>query len=115
VALSDRLTEAHAKARQEHIAAPVFGRPEAAGNAKLLVVAGGAKRSVERCRPILEALGPKVLVIGAEILGESNSARVPEGRLNFLRVRDFTHPSSPAYRAESRRRLLLQWLNENPL
>ena len=64
VALSDRLTEAHKKAGQEYVAAPVFGRPDAAENAKLAVVAAGVKLSVERCRPVLEALGPKLLVIG---------------------------------------------------
>jgi 3-hydroxyisobutyrate dehydrogenase-like beta-hydroxyacid dehydrogenase len=64
VSLSDRLTEAHANAGREYVAAPVFGRPEAAEGAKLAVVAGGAKSSVERCRPVLEALGPKLLVIG---------------------------------------------------
>jgi 3-hydroxyisobutyrate dehydrogenase-like beta-hydroxyacid dehydrogenase len=64
VALSERLTEAHKKAGQEYVAAPVFGRPDAAENAKLAVVAAGAKRSVERCRPALEALGTKLLVIG---------------------------------------------------
>jgi 3-hydroxyisobutyrate dehydrogenase-like beta-hydroxyacid dehydrogenase len=64
VALSERLTEAHKKAGQEYVAAPVFGRPDAAENAKLAVVAAGVKRSVERCRPVLEALGTKLLVIG---------------------------------------------------
>ena len=64
VALSDKLTEAHANAGQEYVASPVFGRPEAAEGAKLAVVAAGAKRSTERCRPLLEALGPKLLVIG---------------------------------------------------
>jgi 3-hydroxyisobutyrate dehydrogenase-like beta-hydroxyacid dehydrogenase len=64
VALSERLTEAHKKAGQEYVAAPVFGRPDAAENAKLAVVAAGVKRSVERCRPALEALGTKLLVIG---------------------------------------------------
>ena len=64
VALSDKLTEAHANAGQEFVAAPVFGRPEAAEAAKLAVVAAGTRRSVERCKPLLEALGPKLFVIG---------------------------------------------------
>ncbi len=38
-ALSDRLAEAHDKAGQGYLAAPVFGRPEAAGAAKLFIVA----------------------------------------------------------------------------
>ena len=64
VALSDRLTEAHAKAGQEFVAAPVFGRPEAAEAAKLFVVAAGPKKSIERCRPVLDAIGQKLQVIG---------------------------------------------------
>ncbi|MET0640481.1 MAG: NAD(P)-dependent oxidoreductase, partial [Hyphomicrobium sp.] len=40
-ALSKRLAEAHAKAGQRYVAAPVFGRPEAAAAAKLFVVAAG--------------------------------------------------------------------------
>lgn len=64
VALSDRLTEAHSNAGQEFVAAPVFGRPEAAEGAKLAVVAAGAKRTLERCKPLLEALGPKLFVVG---------------------------------------------------
>src|SRR6202022_726013 len=42
VALSDRLAEAHGKAGQGYLAAPVFGRPEAAAAAKLFIVAAGA-------------------------------------------------------------------------
>ena len=42
VALAERLTDAHAEAGQGFVAAPVFGRPEAAAAAKLFVVAAGA-------------------------------------------------------------------------
>ena len=41
VAFSDRLAEAHRSAGQAYVAAPVFGRPEAAAAAKLFVVAAG--------------------------------------------------------------------------
>ena len=44
VALSERLAAAHAKAGQGYVAAPVFGRPEAAAAAKLFIVAGGSGR-----------------------------------------------------------------------
>jgi 3-hydroxyisobutyrate dehydrogenase-like beta-hydroxyacid dehydrogenase len=64
VALSDRLTEAHARAGQSLVCAPVFGRPDAAEAAKLLVVAAGEPRAVDRCKPLFEALGPKLMVIG---------------------------------------------------
>ena len=45
VALSDQLTQAHADAAQFYIAAPVFGRPDAAAAAKLFILAGGAQTS----------------------------------------------------------------------
>src|SRR5262245_61093028 len=41
VALSRRLAEAHSKKGQHYIAAPVFGRPDAAAAAKLFIVAAG--------------------------------------------------------------------------
>jgi 3-hydroxyisobutyrate dehydrogenase-like beta-hydroxyacid dehydrogenase len=64
VALSDKLTESHARAGQSFVSAPVFGRPEAAEAAKLVVVAAGEKAALDRCKPLFEALGPKLLVIG---------------------------------------------------
>jgi 3-hydroxyisobutyrate dehydrogenase-like beta-hydroxyacid dehydrogenase len=64
VALSDRLTAEHAKAGQEYVAAPVFGRPEAAEAAKLAVVAAGPAASVGRCMPLFEVMGPKLFVVG---------------------------------------------------
>jgi 3-hydroxyisobutyrate dehydrogenase-like beta-hydroxyacid dehydrogenase len=45
VALSERLAAAHAGAGQRFVAAPVFGRPEAAAAGKLFIVASGAPES----------------------------------------------------------------------
>lgn len=59
VALSRRLAEAHSEKQQHYIAAPVFGRPDAAAAAKLFVVAAGSTKPVERCRPIFNAIGQK--------------------------------------------------------
>lgn len=64
VALSERLAIEHARAGQEYVAAPVFGRPDAAEAGKLAVVAAGSKAAVDRCKPLFEAMGPKLLVIG---------------------------------------------------
>src|SRR5712671_1900982 len=41
VALSDRLTETHTNAGQIYLAAPVFGRPDAAAAAKLFIIVAG--------------------------------------------------------------------------
>jgi 3-hydroxyisobutyrate dehydrogenase-like beta-hydroxyacid dehydrogenase len=63
-ALSQRLAEAHAQRGQIYISAPVFGRPEAAQAARLLVIAAGPADAIERCRPLLEAVSRKMFVVG---------------------------------------------------
>jgi 3-hydroxyisobutyrate dehydrogenase-like beta-hydroxyacid dehydrogenase len=63
VAMSKRLDEAHQAAGQHYLAAPVFGRPEAAANGKLFVVAGGAAALIERCLPLFQAVGQKTFVM----------------------------------------------------
>jgi 3-hydroxyisobutyrate dehydrogenase-like beta-hydroxyacid dehydrogenase len=63
VALSQRLSEAHAKAGQRFVAAPVFGRPEAAAARRLFVVAAGEAAAIEAASPLLEAIGQKTFVI----------------------------------------------------
>ena len=65
-ALSRRLTLAHTARGQSFIASPVFGRPDAAAAARLVVVAAGPDEAVERVRPLLEAIGRKLFVIGSE-------------------------------------------------
>jgi 3-hydroxyisobutyrate dehydrogenase-like beta-hydroxyacid dehydrogenase len=64
VALSERLAKAHAAAKRGYVAAPVFGRPDAAAARQLWVVAAGARESVDRCVPVLEALGRGVTLVG---------------------------------------------------
>lgn len=64
VALSKRLAEEHGKRGQHYITAPVFGRPDAAETGKLFVATAGERAAVERCKPILEALGQRVFVVG---------------------------------------------------
>jgi 3-hydroxyisobutyrate dehydrogenase-like beta-hydroxyacid dehydrogenase len=63
VALSDRLTALHHGAGQEYAAAPVFGRPDAAEAGRLAVVVAGPAASIERARPLFEALGPTLKAI----------------------------------------------------
>lgn len=63
VALSERLTEAHAKAGQRFVAAPVFGRPDAAAAAKLFIIAAGAPAAVQAATPLFDAMGQKTFVL----------------------------------------------------
>jgi len=64
VALSDRLAAAHVGAGQRFVAAPVFGRPEAAAAGKLFIVAAGAPDGVDACRPLFDAMGQKTFQVG---------------------------------------------------
>ncbi len=66
VALSKRLTAAHAAAHQSYVAAPVFGRPEAAAAKKLFVVAAGAAADLARSQPIFDAIGQRTFIAGNE-------------------------------------------------
>jgi 3-hydroxyisobutyrate dehydrogenase-like beta-hydroxyacid dehydrogenase len=69
VALSRRLAAAHAERKQHYVAAPVFGRPEAAAAAKLFIVAAGPAAQIERCRPLFDAMGQKTFVAGDDASG----------------------------------------------
>jgi len=66
VRLSRRLTAAHRERGQHYLAAPVFGRPDAAAAAKLFVVAAGPQSQIERCQPLFSAIGQRTFVAGAE-------------------------------------------------
>jgi len=63
VALAERLTAAHAEAGQHFVAAPVFGRPQAAEAGKLFVVAAGDPAAVEKVSPVFEAIGQRTFVV----------------------------------------------------
>ena len=71
VALSERLTAEHDKAGQRFVAAPVFGRPEAAAAAKLFVVAAGTPESVQSVSSLFDAIGQRSFVVSEEPKGAS--------------------------------------------
>lgn len=64
IALADRLEDAHRARGQTLLSAPVFGRPAAARAGSLIVVASGAAETVDRCRPVLTAIGRKLFIVG---------------------------------------------------
>jgi 3-hydroxyisobutyrate dehydrogenase-like beta-hydroxyacid dehydrogenase len=63
VALSEQLLEAHAKVGQRFVAAPVFGRPEAAAAAKLFIVAAGEAQTLSDCTPLFDAVGQHTFIL----------------------------------------------------
>jgi 3-hydroxyisobutyrate dehydrogenase-like beta-hydroxyacid dehydrogenase len=80
VALSRRLAEAHSERRQHYLAAPVFGRPDAAEAAKLFVVAAGQAEQVKRCQPLFDAISQKTF----HASDDAPSANVMKLAGNFL-------------------------------
>ena len=66
VALSRRLAIAHAEKKQNYVAAPVFGRPDAAAAANLFIVVAGARQQIERCQSLFDAMGQKTFAAGEE-------------------------------------------------
>lgn len=64
VQLSRRLGSSHRERGQGYVAAPVFGRPEAAQARKLFVVPAGDPDAVGRCTPLFEAMAQAVFPLG---------------------------------------------------
>jgi 3-hydroxyisobutyrate dehydrogenase-like beta-hydroxyacid dehydrogenase len=124
VEFSRTLADAHDLQHQGYVAAPVFGRPEAAGVRKLKVVAAGAADAIERARPVFDAVGERTFVVGddpslanvvklcgnfilasmIETLGESFALARKSGvdEAVFLEVLDGTFFSSPIFAGYAR-------------
>jgi len=47
-----------------YLAAPVFGRPDKAASAELIVLSAGAARALERAKPLLEVIGSALYELG---------------------------------------------------
>ena len=80
VALSERLTQTHADAGQHFVAAPVFGRPEAAAAAKLFIVAAGPPDAIATVQPLFDAVGQRTFAFG----DRPSSANLVKLSGNFL-------------------------------
>jgi 3-hydroxyisobutyrate dehydrogenase-like beta-hydroxyacid dehydrogenase len=65
-AAASQLASEHENSGQGYVAAPVFGNPDAAKARQLFIVTAGGPADVERCRPLLDSLGQRTFVIGAD-------------------------------------------------
>jgi 3-hydroxyisobutyrate dehydrogenase-like beta-hydroxyacid dehydrogenase len=64
VKLSEKLQQEHEEHGQKYLAAPVFGRPEAAAAAKLFVVVAGEPDLIKYCDPLFSVIGQRTYIIG---------------------------------------------------
>jgi len=66
VSFARELARLHRERGLGYVAAPVFGRPEVARDAKLNIVVAGDSASVARVAPLLQAIGQRIWPVGAE-------------------------------------------------
>jgi 3-hydroxyisobutyrate dehydrogenase-like beta-hydroxyacid dehydrogenase len=101
VALSERLAAAHAEAGQQFVAAPVFGRPEAAAAAKLFVVAAGAPAALQPKAANLVKLSGNFLIASViESVGEAMAlvAKAGVDKNEYLEILTSTLFGAPVYK-----------------
>ncbi len=66
VALTQRLTEAHAVASQRFVSAQVLGRPDVSAAGKLSVIAAGPSGDLDAAQPLFDAIGSGTIRIGEQ-------------------------------------------------
>lgn len=64
VALTRRLSAAHKVSGRRYVAAPVFGRPDAAAAGKLFVAVAGPSKSISEIEPLLGVIAQKIVRFG---------------------------------------------------
>ena len=78
--LSKELAREHARRGQSFVAAPVLGRPDAAAEKRLWIIAAGTRATIGRCTAIFDALGRGLSVVG-EQPWQANVAKIA---VNFM-------------------------------
>lgn len=66
VALARELASAHAAQGQHYASIPMLGRPDAARERRLVMIAGGDQATLDRLQPVLAAIGRTTFVAGPE-------------------------------------------------
>jgi len=78
--LSRKLAERHAALGAQYVAAPVFGKPDAAAARKLWIATSGPEDAKARVRPVLDSMGQGVYDFGED----AGAANVVKLTGNFL-------------------------------
>lgn len=79
-ATARKLAAHHHQQGSEYVAAPVFGRPDAAATRKLWIALSGKATAQERVKPVLEQLGQGIFSFGEDVA----AANVVKLTGNFL-------------------------------
>jgi 3-hydroxyisobutyrate dehydrogenase-like beta-hydroxyacid dehydrogenase len=79
-ALSQRLAAAHEERGEKYVAAPVLGRPEAAAEGKLFIIAAGQNDTLRKLEPLFSVLGQRTFHVSEQ----SEQANLVKLSANFL-------------------------------
>ncbi len=82
---SGLLRARHAELGIGYVAAPVFGRPEAAEQAQLEVLAAGERTALDRARPLLDLIGRRTWVLGQDP-PQANAAKIAGNMLITMAI-----------------------------
>jgi 3-hydroxyisobutyrate dehydrogenase-like beta-hydroxyacid dehydrogenase len=75
VRFAEELAAEHRRHGVQYVAAPVFGRPEAAAAGQLHIVAAGDAAAIDRVQPLLDVIGQRTWRVGADPL-QANAVKV---------------------------------------
>jgi len=75
VRLASALVQEHRSRGLGYVAAPVFGRPEAAAAAQLHIVVAGEGVAIDRALPLLQVIGQRIWPVGADPV-QANAAKL---------------------------------------
>jgi len=78
-----KLAEIHAQHGSAYVAAPIFGRPEAAAAHQLWIPVAGAQSAKDRVRPLLEAMGGQGIFDFGDDVGASTVVKLVGNFLIF--------------------------------
>ena len=108
---SQRLSDLHSRYGAAFIAAPVFGRPEAAAARKLWIATSGPSAMKSRLKPIFEALAQGVFDFG-EAPGAANIVKLSANFLVYSAVETMAQAAAFAERNGVSRGNMLRMLTE---
>jgi 3-hydroxyisobutyrate dehydrogenase-like beta-hydroxyacid dehydrogenase len=111
-ATAARLAESHAKHNIAYVAAPVFGRPDAAAAKKLWIVTSGPADAKTRVRPVLDALGQGVFDFG-DAPGAANVVKLAGNFLIMSAIEAMAEASALVEKNDVPRAAFLEFLTHN--
>ncbi len=111
VAFSRKLAEEHKQRGQQYIAAPVFGRPEAAEAKKLIVITAGDETVIGKFAPAFDAIGRRTFHAGADPI-QANAVKLCGNFMISSMLETFSEAFTTISKTGVERQAFLDVMNE---